>query len=608
MQAALAYWQPDESGYWEGKNLVLGHEMLWNTPQSKLEHFPFRKKHLVLTMDARLDNREELTDELDLASKKPLAKTTDGELILASYIKWGDECPGHLVGDFAFAIWDEHENRLFCARDHLGIKPFYYFISDRLLIFSNDLRAFWNHVDVPRKPDRQAVANYLANGLLIDHSRTFLKNVCKLAPATALIVTADSKSSHCYWQAAESPQVILPNAEAYAAKLRELLERAVSDRMRSEYPITSHLSGGLDSSVIAAIAARKLRAKNEKLLAFNWLHEPSGDETEHYECANSKTIADAEDINHQYVTITANDIEHLARHHNIGFGDSAGFWYEYPLRKAVRASNSRTILTGWGGDELSTYHGHSYLVNLLKNGDFSTLFCTINTKLKGRTKRLKPFLGIIYRDILLPFIPARLYCKMPKISCRNLYSFMFVKKDFLPAIHQDLKNPVLTMQPKTTIQNHMLTYLANGHLQARVESWAASAVEYRLEYSYPLLDKRIVQFILGVPAKYFVHGKMGRYLFRNAARGLLPEQQLWNTEKKEIHRAERLFSICHQAYIALIKEYLEKNLSSEFADQNALKNVLTPCTPDEIKKIVPELGSILSIVQFESWIKNPFST
>ena len=88
MRKSLAYWEPDESGYWEGKSLILGHEMLWNTPQSKLEHFPSKNEHLVLTMDARLDNREELAEKLALANDKPLAVTTDGELILASFRKW----------------------------------------------------------------------------------------------------------------------------------------------------------------------------------------------------------------------------------------------------------------------------------------------------------------------------------------------------------------------------------------------------------------------------------------------------------------------------------------------------------------------------------------
>jgi len=180
---------------------------------------------------------------------------------------------------------------------------------------------------------------------------------------------------------------------------------------------------------------------------------------------------------------------------------------------------------------------------------------------------------------------------------------MFIKKDFLPVIRHDLENPILTMQPKTTIKKHMLDYLYNGHLQARVESWAASAFEHRLEYCYPLLDKRIVEFILGVPAKYFVQGKMGRYLFRSAAKGLLPEQLLWNTEKREVHRAERLFTLCYQAYVSLIKEYLNTASTSEYADNEALKKALNSCTPDEIKKMVPELGPILSIVQYESWIK-----
>ena len=114
--AALSSWKPDDSGTWINGPVALGHTMLWNTPESKLERLPHSTENLCITIDARLDNREELVGKLEMYSR-PLEKITDSDLVLAAYSKWGEGCPQHLLGDFAFAIWDGNDNKLFCARE-----------------------------------------------------------------------------------------------------------------------------------------------------------------------------------------------------------------------------------------------------------------------------------------------------------------------------------------------------------------------------------------------------------------------------------------------------------------------------------------------------------
>jgi asparagine synthase (glutamine-hydrolysing) len=129
MQEQFDWWQPDESDYIHQNNLLIGQATLWNTPESKHEHLPLQKDSYILAMDARIDNREELTKELDLPSK-PLERIGDSEFILAAYRKWGEECADRLLGDFAFVIWDEKKEHLFCARDFIGVRPFYYYIDE----------------------------------------------------------------------------------------------------------------------------------------------------------------------------------------------------------------------------------------------------------------------------------------------------------------------------------------------------------------------------------------------------------------------------------------------------------------------------------------------
>lgn len=120
MLDAMSYWNPDDSGTWMDGPVAFGHAMLWNTPESKLEHLPNRQNAYVITMDARLDNREELAEKLEMVDR-PMYQITDSDFILSAYHKWGEECPKYLLGDFAFAIWDKKKQQMFCTRDHIGI-------------------------------------------------------------------------------------------------------------------------------------------------------------------------------------------------------------------------------------------------------------------------------------------------------------------------------------------------------------------------------------------------------------------------------------------------------------------------------------------------------
>ena len=133
---------PDGSRIWTDGPIGFGHRMLWTTPESLNEKLPFSNKteELSITADARIDNRDELISTFDLPgrSRQTIA---DSELILTAFEKWGEGCPERLLGDFSFAIWDSRKNRLFCARDHMGIKPFYYYLSDKLFVFASEIKA-----------------------------------------------------------------------------------------------------------------------------------------------------------------------------------------------------------------------------------------------------------------------------------------------------------------------------------------------------------------------------------------------------------------------------------------------------------------------------------
>ncbi|HFU76084.1 MAG TPA: hypothetical protein ENK66_07550, partial [Arcobacter sp.] len=456
-------------------------------------------------------------------------------------------------------------------------KQLYYYVIDLLFVFSNDLKGLMEHSNIPKIIDDEAVADYFINSELTSQYLTFFKNVRKLPSAHSLTVSINEIKKKCYWRLEDAPKFNDENIEIYAKKLRILLEEAVHVRMRTIYPTTSHLSGGLDSSSIAVIAARKLRAKNERLTAFNWLHKPiKNSDTNHYEWSNSKTISELENIDFNYISLSSKEIYGYCINESIAYGNTAPFFFaEYPIREAAKNNGSRTIFSGWGGDELASQHANSYYADLFLQGKIKKLFKELKVLVNKRNNKIKGFLGTIYYQILLPQIPKWLYCKMPRSKCFIPF-FPFVKNDFLIKIKSIMKNfPIDERLAHKTLKEHSLLLWADGYLQSRIESWSVAGTANRIEYVYPLLDKRIVEFILGVPTECFVDSGMKRYLFRSAVKDLLPKKILLESTKDEINRVEHLYLLLFDASKMFLGNDKIINNKSKYINNEKLKNTLS---------------------------------
>ncbi|HEY9875190.1 MAG TPA: lasso peptide isopeptide bond-forming cyclase, partial [Candidatus Obscuribacterales bacterium] len=266
----LAHRGSDGCNIWSEGSIGFGHRMLWTTPESLLETLPLVNDtgEIVITADARIDNRDELIAVLKI-SDRPVEKITDSQLILSAYEQWGENCPEQLVGDFAFAIWDRRKQVLFCARDHFGVKPFYYYSSGQSFIFATEIKALLCLPDVPRRLNEVKVADYLASPT-DDTAITFYKEIFRLPPAHRLTVSHEGITLQSYWSLDPSRELRLGSDEEYASAFRKLFTEAVRCRLRSAFPVGSMLSGGLDSSSITCVARQLLAGdKNSQLHTFS---------------------------------------------------------------------------------------------------------------------------------------------------------------------------------------------------------------------------------------------------------------------------------------------------------------------------------------------------
>ena len=545
MLDAMSYWSPDDSGTWIEGPVALGHTMLWNTPESQLEHLPNRQNSHVITMDARLDNREELSEKLEM-SDRPIDQITDSDFILSAYDKWGDACPKYLLGDFAFAIWDETKQQMFCARDHIGIKPFYYHLDDEKLLFCNDIKGLIVYPDLSKSYNDEAVAIYLSKGELWHPTMTFFETIEKLPPATSMKVTSEEVIRRTYWRAEESPKINFDSLEEYSKRLRELLEDAVQARLRTNYPVASHLSGGLDSSTISVLAARSLQSKHKTLKVYNWVPSPGkGDDPRHYEWANSRYIAELENIDHHHIELDAKTLSELFLDHDITMNDTVDLWYEFLVREEAHRANVRTILSGWGGDELITYHGRAYFADIFGQGKIVTALKGLWQESHMSKKRWRQFIARCYRELLLPLLPSWLHCLLPKVVCSSWDYLQCAQPTFAQSVRKKIHAKAFGLEKD--IRTDQLDLYHQGHIVNRVESWVASGFKDRVDYSYPLLDKRIVEFALGLPPEMYYQNKKGRFLFREAVSGLLPKDIQWGNFKSEPTRVSLLFEIEKEA-------------------------------------------------------------
>lgn len=259
----LAARGPDGSMLRSDGTAALGHALNATTPEALDEPMPWRHgpSGCIISADARLDNRAELIAALGI---DPAGRVMgDGELICAAYLKWGRDCPAHLMGDFAFVLWDPRAQRLFAARDQVGMRQLaYHFAPGKLFACATDAEALLHHPDVPRRINRARVADFLEQLEAMDQTSTFFEGIERLPPAHSLTVENGALRISRYWQLEPQEPLALPSDAAYAEAFRAVLDTAVRSRLRApEGRLGAMLSGGMDSGSVVALAARQRQAQ-----------------------------------------------------------------------------------------------------------------------------------------------------------------------------------------------------------------------------------------------------------------------------------------------------------------------------------------------------------
>jgi asparagine synthase (glutamine-hydrolysing) len=316
-----------------------------------------------------------------------------------------------------------------------------------------------------------------------------------------------------------------------------LLKQAVECRLRSAFPVGAHLSGGLDSSSIAVLANSFLKAEGKALQGFSWsppLTAPidsPGDER-----LLVQELSDSEQIECHYVSLTGEDLlKHRTR--NFLVEPTEMLQFEQKVQSEIAARNIRVVLSGWGGDEAITFNGRGYFAELFLKGRWTTLCRELMLRGKLHGLGLK---GQFLQKVVVPILPDSFLPLLSSLMGEEVQipgQSVYLNPQFSQRIQAFVKSlPKLPMirRERAGVRQNQLMLLEDGHLTERIESWALSGALNGFVYSYPLLDRRIVEFALGIPVDWFFKNGWKRYLFRAATTDILPDNVRWNKTKLEV--------------------------------------------------------------------------
>lgn len=527
MLAAMAPRAPDGTAVLSAGRAALGHGALRTLPEDEAQ--PIEEDGLLISADARIDNREELGVLLGVSDPT----ISDARLILRAYRRWGEGCADRLLGDFAFVIWDSKEQTLFAARDFIGVKPLFLHCGNHRLILASAIYGVLAEGTAPRHIVEARLAEFLA-GLAPPADQTLYADVQRLPPAHWLKFKDGGLTLRRYWRAPEGPGQPVPDApQAFA----ELMGAAVKARLRSTSAPGAMLSGGLDSSAIACLA-RPLTATafGAPLPTFSVVFDrtPDWNERPYIEAALATGSFDAHFIDGHGLSAVQRLENLLAAQGGPFLAPNLELTSE--VYRASAAAGVRVLLSGHGGDEVVS-QGFGRLRELAKAGRWGKLWreSRAAANLFGEPA-IPTFLRYFEQFGPGRRLPYRLRRALQKASGPAVAPppwGAIINPDLIErAGLRELRREALEAASAASTQRE--AHLAE--VDARQQSYGLeildrAAAEAGVEVRFPFWDRRLLEFCLRLPGEEILDGGWPRRILRRGMEGILPPMIQWRRDK-----------------------------------------------------------------------------
>jgi asparagine synthase (glutamine-hydrolysing) len=569
MTRLIAHRGPDGSGAWTAGPVALGHCLLRTTPDAVSQPLVHHSGEFAITAEVRLDNRKELGEKLGLHVTDLLP--SDAELVLAAYLRWEESCTQHLLGDFAFAIWDGRKRTLFCARDHMGVRPFiYHYRPGVIFAFGSEPKAVLAAPGVPFRVNEERLADYLRLAFH-DKEATFFEGVRRLPPGHWIRVDASSFNVQPYWSPDPSREIRLVDDREYAEAFLEKFKESVRCRLRSSAPIASQLSGGLDSSLVTCVANDILAAERpgEALHTVSCIFDeyPEVDERAYIEPVLARcNLASPHYVHADQVSPLAQLEEALWHEDGLSYTHN-GFTIA-EMASTVGLAGARVMFDGLDGDTIVS-HGFERMFELAYRGDWATFghelesienhtgssrriifgmyggavlselaranqWWTWLSRARGAASELEfGFRGLFKEYGLRPVAPESAFKAWRRWRGRT-------EAKAPTLIHPDLAartrppEPLLVMQPRENSREVHYAALVSGAHATALEAVDRIASRFSVELRHPFFDRRLIEYCLALPADQKLKNGWGRLVMRRAMEGIVPPEVQWRKDKSRL--------------------------------------------------------------------------
>ncbi|HEX8654287.1 MAG TPA: asparagine synthase-related protein [Allosphingosinicella sp.] len=539
MLAAQSVYAPDAPVSRSDGPIAIGRRLYRLLPEDRYDRGPAISADgsSMLVADVRLDNREEIGAALGMSGGEA-ARMADADLLLQALERWGEGALDRILGDFAFAWWRTGPRTLLLARDPMGQRPLHFHRTEGFFAFASMPKGLHALAEIPRRPDRGAVADFLA---LVPEtgSETYFEGIEKVPAGQVLAIDPGGTKARLYWDP-RPVELRLKGPDDYAEALREQLDRAVAPRLRGAGDqVASHLSAGLDSSAIAATAARLLAPEGRRLVGFTAVPREGYDVSGlNHVIADEGPLAAAVAAMHpniDHVRIAPSGVsplDELGRNFFLFerpfLNICNGVWVAATLDEAQRR-NLKVLLTGIAGNASFSFHGFPLLHSLLRRGRLVRLAAE-TVRLRRRGTRL----GTIAAQALGPAVPRPVWRAIARLRGAELSLGAIAALD--PARAGELgvvrraaeRGHDLDYRPladSVAMRVRMLRRVDPGnYIKGTLGGWG-------VDQRHPASDRRLVEFCLSVPLEQYLADGRPRALARRAFADRLPRGLLLEPRK-----------------------------------------------------------------------------
>lgn len=533
MMDAIRHRGPDGEGVWldPARPVALGHRRLAIIdPEHGKQPMTTEDGRYTIVFNGAIYNYLELRREL-IGRGHPLHSYSDTEVLLYAFHEWGERCVDRLLGMFAFAIWDRAEQRLFCARDRIGIKPFYYHFDGRKLSFASEIKALFADGSLKAESNTNGLQDYLTFQFCLDE-KTLFKGVQKLEPGYVLNGWFEGDQlkvkTRQYWDL--QFDIDESHDERYFVdNLAALIEDSVRMHLRSDVPLGAHLSGGLDSSAVVCLASRMLGGEQLKTFTGAFREGPQFDETGH-----AKAVSSFAGTDYNEIYIPGNELADVLpklMHYMDEPLAGPGVIPQYYVSR-LAGEHVKVVLGGQGGDELFIGYARymaAYLEKCLSGAinetanqhPYAVSLESIIPNLP-LLKTYQPMLQGLWREGLFSSPDQRYFRLIDRSEgMSQLFNQGAFDKAYSPF---EAYQKIFNREGLHSLVNQMTYFDLKGSMPALLHVEDRTSMAASIESRVPLLDHRIVEFMARVPPNIKFAGGRMKHLFKESIRNIVPQQ------------------------------------------------------------------------------------